>query len=239
MPVIARGSRLPLLALGLGIVALAACLALAARIARATEMKPVDLALVLAADVSGSIADQHWRLQRDGIADAIGSDAFAQSLAAGQIGRVAISFHQWGTTSRVAVGWRVLESAADARAFAEEIRAIPRLEAGGTHMGQAVKAAREALAAWVDHAARRVVDVSGDGASNGGIDLAPERALALAEGITLNGLPIVTETEPKVADWYAENLIGGPGAFLVVAESYAAFAEAFRKKLTIEVAEAW
>lgn len=206
------------------------------RMARAETLRPVDLALVLAVDVSGSITDASWRLQRDGIADALASDGFAHSIAAGQIGRVAVAVLQWGTMARIALAWRIVETPAEARALAEAIRRLEREESGGTCMGAAVRAAHQALAAWAEHASRRVIDVSGDGASNCGIEVAPPRAAALADGITLNGLPIVTAAEPLVDRWYEDNVIGGPGAFLVVAEGYASFAEAFRKKLTIETA---
>jgi hypothetical protein len=103
-------------------------------------------------------------------------------------------------------------------------------------MGTMLKMITAELKPWDDYATKRIVDVSGDGASNCGVDLPGMRTAALKEGITINGLPIVTAIEPKVADWYADNVIGGPGAFTVVADGNGGFAEAFLRKLTVEIA---
>lgn len=202
----------------------------------AGERQPVDVALVLALDVSGSISDDAWKVQREGIASAVGSDQFAQAVRRGQIGRVAIAVVQWGTSARMVMGWRVVESSNEVQALARGMRAMQRAESGGTCMGTMLKMVTTELVPWDDYASRRIVDVSGDGASNCGTDLKDMRSAALKEGITINGLPIVTPVEPKVADWYADNVIGGPGAFTVVADGNGGFAEAFLRKLTVEIA---
>lgn len=217
-------------------VALALIAILSATPAVAEERKAVDVALVLALDVSGSVTEDNWRTQRDGVANAVNSDQFAQAVRRGQIGRVAIAVVQWGTAPRLVVGWRVVETAGETKALAAEMRSMRRAEAGGTCLGTALKMITAELMAWEDLATRRIIDVSGDGASNCGPDLAVIRKATLSSGITINGLPIVTPVEPKVAEWYEENVIGGPGAFSVVADGHHNFAEAFLRKLTVEVA---
>lgn len=200
--------------------------------------RPVDVALLLAVDVSGSVSDDNWHLQRDGIADAIGSPEFGHSISSGQIGRIAVLVLQWGSDAKVVIDWRVLTGRADARVLAAEIRELARTESGATCMGNMLVKAAAALAGWSDQATRRVIDVSGDGADNCNIELAPTRAAVLAQGITVNGLPIVTVTEPQIAEYYETKVIGGPGAFTVVAEGFESFARAMRFKLVIETAEA-
>lgn len=216
--------------------ALALIALLSATAAIADERKPVDVALVLALDVSGSVSEDGWRIQRDGVASAIGSDQFAQAVRRGQIGRVAVAVVQWGTMPRLVIGWRVVETAGETRALAEEMRGMRRAEAGGTCMGTALKTITAELIAWEELATRRIIDISGDGASNCGLDLAVMRTATLQAGITINGLPIITPIEPKIAEWYEDNVIGGPGAFAVVADGNQRFAEAFLRKLTVEVA---
>lgn len=212
------------------------CLLLLTTSPSAGERQPVDVALVLALDVSGSISDDAWKTQREGIASAVGSDQFAQAVRRGQIGRIAIAVVQWGTSPRMVIDWRVVESPGQIGALAQEMRAMQRAESGGTCMGTMLKMITAELKPWDDYATKRIVDVSGDGASNCGLDLPGMRTVALKEGITINGLPIVTPIEPKVADWYADNVIGGPGAFTVVADGNGGFAEAFLRKLTVEIA---
>jgi hypothetical protein len=216
--------------------ALALSALLLATPAFAGERKPVDVALVLALDVSGSVSEDNWKTQREGVASAIGSDQFAQAVRRGQIGRIAIAVVQWGTSPRMTMNWRVVETASETQALAADMRKMQRTEAGGTCMGTMLKFVTAELVPWDDYATRRVVDVSGDGASNCGIDFAAMRTAALKEGITINGLPIVTPVEPKIADWYGDNVIGGPGAFTVVADGNQGFAEAFLRKLTVEIA---
>jgi len=209
---------------------------LAAMPASAGDRQPVDVALVLAIDVSGSVSEDNWKTQREGVASAVGSDQFAQAVRRGQIGRVAIAVVQWGTVPRMVINWRIVETAAETRALADEMRRMNRAESGGTCMGTMLKMVTAELTAWDDYATRRIVDVSGDGATNCGIDFPAMRNAALKDGITINGLPIVTAVEPKVADWYGDNVIGGPGAFTVVADGHERFAEAFLRKLTVEIA---
>lgn len=215
----------------------AAMLVAGVLIALPVRAQPVDVALVLGVDVSGSVSTENFNLQRDGVAEAVGSDDFAVAVRSGQIGRIALMVIQWGSEARVAINWRVIETQGQALAFAAEVRAMERTESGATCLSNALIKAGAALMAWEDNASRRVIDVSGDGADNCNIDVADARAAILAQGITINGLPIVTTAEPMIAEWYERKLIGGPGAFLIVAEGFKSFADAIRKKIATEVAE--
>lgn len=208
---------------------------------RARGEQPVDVALVLAVDISISVSDEEWQLQRDGIADAIGSDVFARAVGAGHHGRIAVALMQWAWHPHTAIGWRIIASPAAARALADEIRAMPRATKGWTCVARMLAGATVLLEPWRNLAARRVIDVSGDGANNCKTeidDVPAARAAALATGLTINGLPIISTEDPKVDEWYEAALIGGPGAFVVVAEGFGAFRDAFLRKLVIEVAEA-
>jgi hypothetical protein len=217
-------------------------LALLATLAMATpamaEDRPVDVALLLAVDVSGSVSEDNWKLQRDGIARAVASEEFARAVRIGAVGRVALAVVQWGSDAKLVIGWRVIENAGQAKEVAGEIRAMARTESGATCMGNMLMKASKELVAWTDNAARRVIDISGDGADNCNLDLNKARTAALEAGLTLNGLPIVTPTEPKIAEYYENKVIGGPGAFAVIADGHESFGEAFLRKLTLEVADA-
>jgi hypothetical protein len=211
---------------------------LATKPALAESPVVADVALVFAVDVSGSVTDDSWKLQRDGIASAIAGEEFARARRAGATGRVAIAIVQFGSQARTVVGWRVIESAEEAQAAASEIRAMARAESGSTCIATVLARAVDQLAEWADRTLRRVIDVSGDGSENCKGDVAGARAAALQVGITINGLPIVTRSEPWVAAWYERELIGGPNAFMVVADGHHRFAEAFRRKLVLEIADA-
>ncbi len=202
-------------------------------------MKAVDVALVLAPDVSGSVSEASWKLQRDGMAAAIASKKFHDVVRAGPIGRIAVSVVQWSAMAIVAIDWRIIESQADAEAVAGEISSIRRMGNGNTCMDTALLKAMELFRQIDGNATRQVIDISGDGEHNcKHRDFSRVRQEALAADITINGLPIVTPIEPKIESWYEEHLIGGPGAFIVTAKGFDNFKEAFLKKVTTEIAEA-
>lgn len=195
-------------------------------------MTACALALLLLMDVSGSVSDTHWREQRDGTAAAFREPAIAR-LIAGQEG-VAVAVIAWGSGAHRLLPWRVLVSEAQAAAFAEDLAAAARPEAGQTDLALALEAAAEAFEALPCRAERRVADISGDGPANGP-DPAPARAALAEAGVVLNGLPIVTAAEPGLGAYYRERVIT-PGGFVIEAEGWAAFGEAIRRKLALEVA---
>lgn len=146
---------------------LALCLALLlpvpALLSRPAQALPVDTALVFAVDVSASVDEPSWRLQRDGPADAVESVRFMNAVTQGMIGRTAIAVMQWSSDSFVAVDWRIVASRAHTRRLALEIRVMPRLQSAQTCVARAIAAATTLLTPWTENATKRVIDISGDG----------------------------------------------------------------------------
>ncbi|HEV2674999.1 MAG TPA: DUF1194 domain-containing protein [Aliidongia sp.] len=198
--------------------------------------EPVDTALVLAVDVSLSVDAGRYALQRDGTAAAIGSPDFARALASGPNGAVAVTVVEFSDPDRQipVMPWTRIASAADAQAFAERLRQVQRSSDGLTGIANALLAAEDMFDESPWAATRRVVDVSSDGMSNIGPPIDEVRDRLVAHGITINGLPILSE-EPSLETYYTLYLIGGPGAFVVVAQDLASFADAMRRKLVTEV----
>lgn len=197
----------------------------------------VDVALVLAIDVSGSVSEARIMLQRQGYSDALCHPGFVEAVRSGPTGRVALTFVQWSEARRQeqSVAWRVIEDAATARQFAQAIAEADRPMPGWTSISAAIDYSARLIASSGLTAQRKVIDISGDGSNNDGREVTAARDDAVAAGITVNGLPIV-EVEPGLDDYYRRNVIGGPGAFVVVARDIGAFAEAVLRKLLVEVA---
>lgn len=199
--------------------------------------RPVALELVLAIDASASVQRGEFDLQAQGLARAFRHERVLSAIDALGERRIAVTIVQWSgpARQRVAVPWTLIGDRAKARAFARDIDHMPRfVTSGGTAIGQATAFAQQELAGNGHDGARRVIDVSGDGRANMG--RAPERArdTAVAAGITINGLAILNE-EAGVDRYYADHVIGGPGAFLMTAQTYETFARAIRRKLVREI----
>jgi hypothetical protein len=198
----------------------------------------VDLALVLAVDCSSSVDDNGYALQRAGYANAFIDPRLGLAVQGGARGAIAVTLMQWaGPYEHVeAVGWQVVRDDASARAFAALIAVMPRrLEAPATSISGAIDNARGLLDREGFEQARRVIDISGDGMNNTGRRPESARDEAIAAGIVINGLPILT-TEPTLDDYYADYVIGGSGAFVLPARSLAVFGQAILTKLLREVA---
>lgn len=199
---------------------------------------PADLALVLAADCSGSMRTEHYDLQQQGYAAAFRQKDVIRAITGGLHRTVAITYFQWSgyLLQHHSVPWTLLRSPEDVAGFAALLEKLPRqIFAGGTSPAGAIDFGRRLLVELPVAPQRRVIDVSGDGRSNNGPPPAPARDTAVVEQITINGLPIL-HMEPDIDAYYAENVIGGPGAFTVPARDFAAFAEAIHKKLILEMA---
>ncbi len=199
--------------------------------------RAVDLELVLAVDASASVRYGEYSLQMRGLAAAFRDPAVAAAIRAGTPGGLAVSLVQWSgvDAQAVLVDWALVEDPASAAAFADRIDAAPRgVRAGGTALGDAVLFGLAVLAANGFQGRRRVIDVSGDGRANVGTAPALARGRAVAAGVTVNGLAILDE-EADLDRYYADNLIGGPGAFLQTADDSADFARAIRRKLITEI----
>lgn len=205
-------------------------------IAGAVEHRPVDVALVIAWDVSGSMSNDNYELQRSGTAAALRSTEVAKAVQHGPIGRIAVSVIQWSEQTAVSVDWTVVEDAGDLAKLADRVAGIERLSAGSTCMGQAMAVAVTLLDRSPE-AVRRVIDMSGDGATNCLDGASLSATLAARPDITVNGLPIVTAVEPNVAEWYATRVVSGPGGFVEPAAGFVDVARAMTRKLILEIAQ--
>jgi hypothetical protein len=198
---------------------------------------PVDLALVLAVDASGSVNQTRFELQKHGYAQAFRSKQVIDAITAGADRAIAVAMLQWtGPNLHVRViDWRRVSNAASARALADAIDATRRrLYTGGTSLSGAIDTGVAVLAASPYRATRRVIDISGDGSNNRGRSAETARDEAVKAGITINGLPI-TWIEPGLDLYYRSSVIGGPGAFVVSIDSYDNFADAILNKLVTEI----
>lgn len=219
----------------LSAVATAATGALAAE--PPTARTEVDVLLVLALDASGSQSDQQITLQREGHARAVRSPRFLDAVAAGLHGRVALSVVEWSDEDRqsVTVPWSVISDPDSARGFADRLMGAWRPIPGATSISGAIDFSLSLLARAPYAAERQVIDIAGNGPNNGGRPLAMARDDAAEAGVTVNGLPIL-DLYLELDRYYAEQVISGPGAFIVVARDLGSFAEAVVRKLVTEVA---
>jgi hypothetical protein len=197
----------------------------------------VALALVLAVDTSGSVSAGRFELQKQGYAAAFRSRQVLNAIREVDTQAIAVTMMQW-TGPRlhvVAVGWTVVRDEASAEGFAAAIEAAPRqLFGGGTSISGAIDFSRLLLADCGCRPVRRVIDVSGDGSNNSGRPVTVARDEAVRDNIGINGLPILS-IEPLLDRYYNDNVIGGPGAFMIPAQNYDTFADAVRKKLITEI----
>jgi uncharacterized protein DUF1194 len=198
----------------------------------------VDLMLVLAVDASGSVSQRRFELQKQGYAAAFRNPRVLKAIQSLMTQSIGVTMLQWtGPRLQVhVVPWTQIKDAATAEDFAGAIERVPRqLFGGGTSISGAIDFSRLILLQSPFSASRRVIDISGDGANNIGRPVQFARDEAVKDGITINGLPILS-VEPDLDHYYFENVIGGPGAVMVPAENYESFAEAILKKLIIEIA---
>lgn len=208
------------------------CLALAfAAILLPRQAAACDVAVVLLVDVSGSVSDADFALQRDATAAAIESPAV---IAAARRG-VALSALMWGAGQHHVMPWRLLRGGADARAAAQDLRAASRPERGMTDMASAIRAGLAEFRHAPCPQGRRVIDISGDGQHSGSMaTLAGAVAEAAVVGVQINALPIVTPMEPDVAEWFREHVAAPTGGFVMPAD-WRGFGRAIRAKLATEV----
>ena len=203
----------------------------------AGEMK-VDLELILMADASGSIDHEEFLLQRRGYARALRDPRVINAIRTGPHGRIALSYVEWsGPELQVpVVPWTVIRDKADIISFAERLEKTPRqLFFGGTALGNAILHGVLSLQSNSYQGRRLVIDLSGDDADKDGLNAAQGRDRAVAEGITVNGLPIL-EGWPELGAFFRDNVIGGRGAFYIPALGFKDFEIAIRKKLIREIA---
>lgn len=201
---------------------------------------PVDLEVVLAIDASSSVDEQEWRLMLEGYAAAFRDEHVQAAIRSGPNGRIAIAVLVWAdaTVPKWDSDWFVLSTPGDAAAFADFMSALPRIPEGGTGIGAGIATAIRKLERNTLKAPRQVVDVSGDGRETPPREtvvlLPMATAMARARGVTVNGLAILNE-DSGLAGWYRDNVIAGPGSFVITAEDYEDFADAIVRKLVREI----
>jgi Protein of unknown function (DUF1194) len=195
-----------------------------------------SVALVLAVDVSESVSAERYLLQHEGIARAFETPQLIEAIASAPGGIEALVM-EWSDPDKIAVtvGWTLIADRTAAASFASSVRATQRSSHGLTAIGSAMLAAGAAFDRMPEPAAHRVIDVSGDGMANFGVSPVEARDALVKQGITINGLAILSE-EPWLDDYYRSNVIGGPSSFVLVAKNYDSFAEAMLRKLVQEVA---
>lgn len=214
--------------------------------AAAQERVAVDLELVLAADGSGSIDATEMALQRDGYADAIMSDEILDAIAQGFDGQIAVTYVEWGGASsqHVIVPWTIIDGLESAEAFAVALRTEPRQAFGWNSISNAIAFSQQLIESNAIDGHRRVIDVSADSGNYGGIPLPLARQNALQADITINGLAILCRDpacsgRPQGTDLeehFAQEVIGGPGSFVVTVDDQRSFQDAVRQKLLLEIA---
>ena len=192
-----------------------------------------SVALALTVDVSGSINEQEYRLQMDGVAAALRDTAVSDALVSSQ---AALMLVQWSGANRqeVSVGWRRMLSSDDVEDFAATVEVVPRAWAVySTGIGNALLFTAAQFDA-VEDCDRKVIDVSGDGYSNEGpAPLEISEVLAL-QGFQINGLAIEGD-EFELTEYYKHNVIGGEAAFVFTAETYADYPRTIWRKLLSEL----
>lgn len=203
----------------------------------ANAQTPVDVAIVLAVDASGSVNAQRFELQKRGYVAALRNPRVLSAISSGPQRAIAITMIQWtGPLLQVRVlPWTMIHDTASAERAAALVDATPRqLFNGGTSISGAIDFSVRLHADSPFVATRRVIDVSGDGTNNRGRPAEEARDDAVRAGILINGLPILA-LEPWLDTYYRDNVIGGPGSFMIPAASYETFGEAILRKLILEI----
>jgi len=209
----------------------------------------VDLLLVLAADVSRSVDHQKFELQRQGYAAAISNPQVLEAIRSGIHGKIALNFLEWSGVGaqKVVIDWTVIDGRESARRFGDQLVEAPRSFADRTSISGGIEFSMAQLKRAPFKAPRRTIDVSGDGTNNAGRDVRIARDEAVAEGVTINGLVILSQsqvpwnpehTNPPggLEKYYRDNVTGGPGSFVVAADGFESFGKAIIKKMIAEIA---
>ena len=221
------------------------------RAAAARAGDEVDLLLVLAADVSRSVDAAKFQLQRQGYAAALSDPRVLETIGAGRAGRIGVSFVEWSgaEAQRVVIDWMAVGDAASAKDFGDRLLEAPRSFVGRTSISGAINFAMNRFDQARFSADRRTIDISGDGTNNDGGDVTAARDDAVGKRVIINGLVILSDspmswnpqhTNPPggLDNYYRHNVVGGPGAFVMVAQNFQSFGRAIVAKMIAEVAQA-
>lgn len=202
---------------------------------------PVDLELVIAVDVSGSMDADEFALQRGGYVAAIRHPDFIAAIREGAFGRIALSYVEWSGSERqrIVVPWTLIDGADSAGHFSSALAGQPIAGDGGTSISSAILFGTRLFDDNGYDGDRRVIDISGDGPNNYGPVVTTARDVAVAQGVVINGLPVLIRPSPlfpAMDAYYADCVIGGDGAFMLPVDAADQFALAIRRKLVLEVA---
>lgn len=209
----------------------------------------VDVALVLVTDVSRSIDDSEYALEKDGYAKAFANQTVLEAIKGGPTGKIAVAYVEFASSFEVktVLDWTTIQDRVSAQAFIEHLSAAPRSFWGRTSISAGMDEAVRLLSAGGPHATRQVIDICGDGTNNAGREIADARDDAVKAGITVNGLAIINDhpvswtfahVQPPggLANYYRDNVTGGPGSFVVEVHDFTSFGEAMTRKLVEEIA---
>jgi hypothetical protein len=211
----------------------------------ALAVENVDLKLVLATDVSGSINNEELRLEREGTAAAFLDPEVIKAIRSGALGRIAVSMLDFSSQGfgKTVIEWRIIHDEASATAFAKAIIDTPRTFGRRTSVSNALELGA-ALIESSDNdirATRKAIDVAGDGANNDGNPMQEVHDRVIAQGIVINGLPVMDENAngyyPNLDRYYQACVVGGRGAFVIVVRSFKDFLPAMRRKLVLEISQ--
>lgn len=211
---------------------------------RAADPVDVDIELVLAVDVSRSMDYDEQTLQRDGYVKAFRHPDVIRAITEGPRGRIAVTLFEWAGTDfhSIVAPWTIIANRADSEAFADRIAETPFTRETGTSISSGLMFGLGQFAVSGARGDRRTIDVSGDGANNMGMPVAPTRDFVVKRGVTINGLPITLKPNDysrfSIANldaYYADCVIGGPGAFMITIDRTDRFEIATRRKLVLEI----
>ncbi|PDT14278.1 hypothetical protein CO670_24015 [Rhizobium sp. J15] len=200
----------------------------------------VDVTLVLAVDTSRSMDFEEISIQREGYVEALKHKEFIAAVQSGLTGRIAISYFEWAgyVVQDSMIGWQVIETEADAIAFADKLGARPIATQRRTSISTAIDQGASMIVTSPFEGRREVIDISGDGPNNSGDPVTPARDKAVASGMVINGLAIMlrpSDAPGGLDKYYADCVIGGPGAFVLPVHKIEDFAIAVRRKLVLEI----
>jgi Protein of unknown function (DUF1194) len=207
------------------------------------DVAAVDLQLVLAVDVSGSIDPRELRVQRNGYVQAFRDPEVIRAIESGVHGRIAVTYLEWSSVDFqvVVVPWTILSDAPSTLAFVGELARAPFNRDRSTSISGGLLFARDLMQASAIESDRRAIDVSGDGPNNDGRAVARTRDAIVAQGIVINGLPVLLDPTAmpiglSLEDYYRACVIGGPGSFVIPISETREFETAIKRKLILEIA---
>lgn len=204
--------------------------------AHANNKPVVDVAIIFATDVSGSINEDRFRLQVEGLAQAIEDPDIINAMLRGYNKQVALAYVQWSDLlEQKTTGWFIIKSQEDAKNFANMIRNTPRAFSAGTNIEGAMRYSEFMFSIAEFEPERKIIDISGDGKGGNVENMLLIRERLRRQGFQINGLAILND-EPDILQWYNDHVRTGPGSFTILAKDFGDFAPAIRRKIITELA---